>query len=171
MGLSSLPAPSEGFLCVILVNTALSVSIIKGLVRSILRIVGIRVSSPSSSSSPQSEEYIEDPSETFELHLTSSGSYIEEIRSRIPAIRFDSVCSLKTEHDCSVCLTQFEPESEVNHLTCGHVFHQDCLEKWLNYWNITCPLCRTPLMPVEETSCFWWEHFTNMEVMDFMYSV
>ncbi|KAL6144063.1 hypothetical protein ACLB2K_054758 [Fragaria x ananassa] len=128
-----------------------------GLVRSILRIVGIRLSSSSSASpsSPPSEEYIEDPSETFELHLSSSGSYIEEIRSRIPAVRFDSVCNLKTEHDCSVCLSEFQPESEINHLTCGHVFHQDCLEKWLNYWNITCPLCRTPLMAVEETSCFW----------------
>ncbi|KAL6140310.1 hypothetical protein ACLB2K_058610 [Fragaria x ananassa] len=163
MGLSSLPAPSEGFMCVILVNTALSVSIIKGLVRSILRIVGIRLSSSSSASpsSPPSEEYIEDPSETFELHLSSSGSYIEEIRSRIPAVRFDSVCNLKTEHDCSVCLSEFQPESEINHLSCGHVFHQDCLEKWLNYWNITCPLCRTPLMPVEETSCFWF-FFTRM---------
>ncbi|CAI0459442.1 unnamed protein product [Linum tenue] len=30
-----------------------------------------------------------------------------------------------------------------------------CLEKWLDYWNITCPLCRTPLMPEKDVApCF-----------------
>nr|AFK48109.1 unknown [Lotus japonicus] len=47
MGLSSLPAPSEGVLCVILVNTAMSISIVKAIFRTFLHIVGIHVSSPS----------------------------------------------------------------------------------------------------------------------------
>ncbi|CBI28474.3 unnamed protein product, partial [Vitis vinifera] len=93
-----------------------------------------------------SEGVLRNPSETC----------MEEFRSRNPAIRFDTVCSCKRpEHDCAVCLTRFEPDSEINHLPCGHFFHKVCLEKWLDYWNITCPLCRTPLMPEEETSCFW----------------
>ena len=162
MGLSSLPAPSEGVLCVLLVNTALSLSIFKGLVRTMLHIVGIRLSSsssPSSSSlsSPSSSaDYTENHLESFELGRNPSYTYIDEFRSRIPAIRFDSMCSCReVEHDCSVCLSQFEPESEINHLSCGHLFHKVCLEKWLDYWNITCPLCRTPLMHEEETTCFW----------------
>jgi hypothetical protein len=28
--------------------------------------------------------------------------------------------------------------------TCDHVFHSQCLRKWLD-WNVTCPLCRTSL--------------------------
>ncbi|PQQ20716.1 putative E3 ubiquitin-protein ligase XERICO [Prunus yedoensis var. nudiflora] len=161
MGLSSLPAPSEGVLCVLLVNTALSISIVKGIIRSVLHIVGIRLSSSSSStsssaSSPPSADSTEIASESFEFHLSPSASCIEEIRSRIPAIRFDTVCSFKQpEHECPVCLSEFEPESEINHLSCGHLFHKTCLEKWLNYWNITCPLCRTPLMPGEDTPCVW----------------
>ena len=153
MGLSSLPAPSEGVLCVLLVNTALSVSIIKGIIRSVLQLVGIRLSS----SSPPLADSSENLSESFEFHVSPSASYIEEIRSSIPAIQFESVCSFKQrEHECSVCLTEFEPESKINHLSCGHIFHQNCLEKWLNYWNITCPLCRTPFMPEEDAPCFWW---------------
>ncbi|KAF3445298.1 hypothetical protein FNV43_RR14993 [Rhamnella rubrinervis] len=161
MGLSSMPAPSEGVLCVLLVNTALSISIVKGIVRSILHIVGIHLSSSSSLTSspsqPSSEDY-DDPSESVELHRSCpSDSYIEEFRSKVPAIRFDKLCSSEQpENDCSVCLTQFEPESEINHLSCGHLFHKVCLEKWLDYWNVTCPLCRTPLMPEEDTSsCLW----------------
>lgn len=151
MGLSSLPAPSEGVLCVLLVNTALSISIFKGIVRAILHVIGIHLSAtPSSSDSP------EPTSEPFEFRRNPSETCMEEFRSRNPAIRFDTVCSCKRpEHDCAVCLTQFEPDSEINHLPCGHFFHKVCLEKWLDYWNITCPLCRTPLMPEEETSCFW----------------
>ncbi|EEF28485.1 probable E3 ubiquitin-protein ligase XERICO [Ricinus communis] len=156
MGLSSLPAPSEGVLCVLLVNTALSISIFKGIVRSILHIVGIRLSS--SSSSTASSDYNEDPTDLFEFRLPPSESYINEFRSRTPATRFDSVCRCKQiEHDCSVCLTRFEPESEINCLSCGHLFHKVCLEKWLDYWNVTCPLCRSPVIPSEEdtSSCFW----------------
>lgn len=150
MGLSSLPAPSEGVLCVLLVNTVLSISIFKGIVRTILHIVGIHLSSSSTSPDPS-----QTPPESFEFHLSPSESYIEEFRSRTPTLRFDSVCCCKhPEHDCSVCLTRFKPESEINRLSCGHLFHKVCLEQWLNYWNVTCPLCRTPLMPEDDASCF-----------------
>uniref|UniRef100_A0A6P4A557 probable E3 ubiquitin-protein ligase XERICO n=1 Tax=Ziziphus jujuba TaxID=326968 RepID=A0A6P4A557_ZIZJJ len=159
MGLSSLPAPSEGVLCILLVNTALSISIVKGIVRSILHIVGIGLSSSSSSSShPSSEEdYVNHPSESYEFYCgTPCDNYVEEFRNRVPTIRFDALCGCEEpENECSVCLNRFEPESEINHLSCGHVFHKVCLEKWLDYWNVTCPLCRTPLMPEEELSCNW----------------
>ncbi|KAK4279052.1 hypothetical protein QN277_016814 [Acacia crassicarpa] len=170
MGLSSLPAPSEGVLCVLLVNTAFSISLVKGIVRTILHIVGISLSSspttpsPSPSPAPASSESSPSPDishnlpDSFQVDLCSPENYIEEFRSRTPTIRFDTVCGCKqsVEHDCSVCLSQFEPESEINRLSCGHLFHKDCLEKWLAYWNITCPLCRTPLLPEEEvSSCFW----------------
>ncbi|RYR47039.1 hypothetical protein HN51_024733 [Arachis hypogaea] len=145
MGLSSLPSPSEGVLCALLVNTVLSVSIFKGIVRTILHIVGIHLSS---SSSPNATSQSHQPSESFEFLLSPSETFIEEFRSRTPTIRFDSMFSCgKPEHDCCVCLSQFEPESEINRLPCGHLFHKVCLEKWLDYWNITCPLCRNPLMP------------------------
>lgn len=148
MGLSSLPAPSEGVLCVLLVNTAISISIVKAIIRSILHVVGIHLSSTDS---------VENPSEPFEFRLSPSDEYMEEFRSRTPAIRFDLVCSCKRpEHDCSVCLNRFKPDSEINRLPCGHLFHKACLEEWLNYWNITCPLCRTPLMPEKEASCCYW---------------
>lgn len=156
MGLSSLPAPSEGVLCVLLVNTVLSISIFKGIVRTILHIVGIHLSSSSSSSPSPSPDASQNPTESFEFHLSPSESYIEEFRSRTPTLRFDSVCCCELpEHECSVCLTQFEPESEINCLSCGHLFHKVCLEKWLDYWNITCPLCRTPLMPEDDNTSYF----------------
>ena len=154
MGLSSLPAPSEGVLNVILVNTALSISMLKCFVRLILHMVGIRLSW--SSTVVPSIDSFGSSSELGDPNCGSSWNYLEMFRNRYPRIRFDKVQSSgRREHDCSVCLTQFEPESAINHLFCGHLFHTDCLEKWLDYWNITCPLCRTPLMSEEEKFCFW----------------
>lgn len=143
MGLSSLPAPSEGVLSVVLVNTALSISIFKEIVRSILQVVGIRLPPPS--------DLDETPFEPLDFL-----PFAEEFRCQVPSTRFGSHFGGPTEDECSVCLTRFEPNSEVNRLPCGHFFHKGCLEKWLEYWNATCPLCRAPLVQEEEeATCPW----------------
>ncbi|XP_059282618.1 probable E3 ubiquitin-protein ligase XERICO [Lycium barbarum] len=145
MGLSQYPTPADaGVLCVILVNTAISISIVKEIVRSILHVIGIHIAS-------WDEYSIEGPLDPFECRGSPSESYMDEFRSRTPAIRYDSICiSNHAEKECSVCLTDFEPDAEINHLSCGHVFHKLCLEKWLKYWNVTCPLCRNYMMMSQE---------------------
>ncbi|XP_068638609.1 probable E3 ubiquitin-protein ligase XERICO [Aristolochia californica] len=143
MGLSSLPAPSEGVLSVVLVNTALSIAIFKEIVRSILHVIGIR--------SSQSPDASESPPDSFEL-----SPLVDELQCRVPAIRFGSFYRCPSEHDCSVCLIQFDPDSEINRLPCGHFFHKTCLEKWLGYWNVTCPLCRTSLLPPGDEAASPW---------------
>lgn len=151
MGLSQYPTPADaGVLGVILVNTAISISIIKEILRSILRVIGIRIAS-------REDNSIEGLSD--ECRGSPPESYMEEFRSRTPAFRYDSLCiSDHAEQECSVCLTKFEPDAGVNSLSCGHVFHELCLEKWLRYWHVTCPLCRNYLMAQQEEAdtCPMW---------------
>ncbi|KAF8119023.1 hypothetical protein N665_0001s0079 [Sinapis alba] len=163
MGLSSLPGPSEGMLCIILVNTALSISMFKGIVRSVLHLVGIRLS-PSSvapAASPAASPEIP-TSETFDFRICQPESFLEEFRNKTPTLKFESLCRCKKQADneCSVCLSNFEEDSDVNKLKCGHLFHKTCLEKWIDYWNITCPLCRTPLVAMaaeeQQVSSYVW---------------
>ncbi|GMI98588.1 hypothetical protein like AT2G04240 [Hibiscus trionum] len=163
MGLSSLPTPSEGMLCVFLVNAALFLSMIKGILRPVLRIVGIHLSSsPSSSpdsmastpdsmtSTPDSMPLYEDYDEAAlerASYAKTAKKYVAEFRGSNPAIRFDTLSSSeRPEYDCPVCRCEFEPESEVNLLSCNHLFHRECVEKWVRYLRGTCPLCRTPLV-------------------------
>ncbi|KAI3716139.1 hypothetical protein L6452_23264 [Arctium lappa] len=144
MGLSPYSNPCDaGVLCVILVNTAMSISMMKQILRSILRLIGIRTAA----SSP---EGFSDVEESVECRGRPSKTYMEEFRNRTPTLRFDALCCT-TKQECSVCLNDFKPDAEINRLTCGHVFHKSCLEKWLNYWNITCPLCRNHMMSPKET--------------------
>lgn len=39
---------------------------------------------------------------------------------------------------CSICFNQIDKEQK---LDCGHVFHESCIEKWINT-NPSCPICR-----------------------------
>jgi hypothetical protein len=54
----------------------------------------------------------------------------------------------KPEHKCPICLLKFVDENEwqethvgVKLPACGHIFHKECLEKWLEHTN-SCPMCR-----------------------------
>jgi hypothetical protein len=45
--------------------------------------------------------------------------------------------------DCSICLSDFQPEDEVMHLPCDerHAFHSHCIIQWL-LKSSSCPLCQ-----------------------------
>lgn len=45
---------------------------------------------------------------------------------------------------CSVCLMNFEPETIVAELQCRHIFHEECIRRWLAD-KPSCPLCRAPV--------------------------
>ncbi|KAL2457581.1 putative E3 ubiquitin-protein ligase XERICO [Abeliophyllum distichum] len=149
MGLSSYSTPADvGVFCVILVNTAISISIFKEIFCSILHVMGIHIASR--------EEFSLESSDSVECRRTPSELYVEEFQSRTPAVRYDSMFIRDfPKEECSVCLSEFKQNAEVNRLSCGHVFHKSCLEKWLKYWNVTCPLCRNHMMPheVEDDAC------------------
>ncbi|XP_027150053.1 probable E3 ubiquitin-protein ligase XERICO [Coffea eugenioides] len=51
---------------------------------------------------------------------------------------------------CSICLSDFvEGEEGRELLQCKHRFHRNCIEKWLQGWQATCPLCRHLVIPNE----------------------
>ncbi|KAG1363776.1 putative E3 ubiquitin-protein ligase XERICO [Cocos nucifera] len=142
MGLSSLPTPSEGMLTLLLVNTALIVSVLKEIACSVLHILGLRTF-PSASDPAGTGSTSDRPSEP---------TLADRFRSRVKPIRFGSAFGRRRQQaiDCRVCLVRFEPESVVNRLPCGHLFHETCLERWLDYHHATCPLCRSHLLPADE---------------------
>lgn len=45
--------------------------------------------------------------------------------------------------DCSICLTNII-DGAAHRLTCGHIFHPDCIHKWVIYHK-TCPMCRATI--------------------------
>lgn len=47
----------------------------------------------------------------------------------------------KEEEKCAICICELEEGEEVKKLTCGHIYHQDCINVWLKN-NSTCPTCK-----------------------------
>ena len=42
---------------------------------------------------------------------------------------------------CSICQDEIEKNTIIRRMNCGHKFHQECADKWLET-NAKCPLCR-----------------------------
>ncbi|KAL3641926.1 hypothetical protein CASFOL_012741 [Castilleja foliolosa] len=61
----------------------------------------------------------------------------------------DDVWMVPADHespiDCSICLDEILIGAAEG-LPCSHVFHQDCINKWLNTSH-SCPVCRYQMMP------------------------
>ncbi|KAL8469027.1 hypothetical protein ACS0TY_032013 [Phlomoides rotata] len=58
------------------------------------------------------------------------------------------------EETCAICLVEFEKEDLVNKLRrCEHVFHMECMEKWLDRCQFTCPLCRSMVLHLSSSPC------------------
>lgn len=74
----------------------------------------------------------------------------EMIRKCLPVIEYGMLADRFGESDavtCAVCLNEFENSDEIRQLTnCCHIFHKNCLDKWLEHDQKTCPLCRSCLM-------------------------
>ncbi|KAJ4952662.1 hypothetical protein NE237_029494 [Protea cynaroides] len=70
------------------------------------------------------------------LHAATYG----DIAARVP-----ESCST-----CAVCLDELRKRDKVRELrNCCHVFHQRCIDRWLNHddpHRSTCPVCRTPIL-------------------------
>lgn len=86
-----------------------------------------------------------------EINSTESSSSIsaQRIRGRLPIIKFSVLAEAMEDHDvmCAVCLNIMERQEEVRMLmSCSHIFHRRCLDKWVDYGQKTCPLCRSPFL-------------------------
>tara|TARA_B110000977_G_C11065087_1_gene487499 strand:- start:512 stop:1129 length:618 start_codon:yes stop_codon:yes gene_type:complete len=58
--------------------------------------------------------------------------------SKIKKYKLD--CTLDSK--CSFCMNCLDKDEGVWELQCGHVFHQDCIKKWLKEYSYKCPICR-----------------------------
>ncbi|XP_027337633.1 probable E3 ubiquitin-protein ligase XERICO [Abrus precatorius] len=139
MGLSNFPSASEGVLPVLVMNTVLSVALLKNIFRSLLQVVvgsGNNTPSTSSYSSSIGQESYEDDEGSRER--------------RVSITQYKSLCHNKSNigtsiamAECCVCLCGFEANHEVSQLPCKHFFHRGCLDKWFDNKHTTCPLCRS----------------------------
>ncbi|KAI8552212.1 hypothetical protein RHMOL_Rhmol06G0248700 [Rhododendron molle] len=143
MGVCMDLAPADGgILLLIAVCILKSILTVRNILLAPLHLAGIRIAG-------LEEEHVENPWDWHSRHGTRS---MELFLNQTPVVRFHYCRGGQhpPEQQCIVCLTEFEPDAEVDRLRCGHVFHRMCLEKWLKSRKLTCPLCRTYMVAREE---------------------
>ncbi|RYP34479.1 hypothetical protein DL767_004255 [Monosporascus sp. MG133] len=58
--------------------------------------------------------------------------------------------ALATDHqpDCQICLEEFQSKRTViRELPCGHIFHPECIDSFLNAVSSLCPICKASMLP------------------------
>ncbi|GAV63036.1 zf-RING_2 domain-containing protein [Cephalotus follicularis] len=137
MGISNFPTAPEGVLPVLVMNTVLSVALLKNVVRSVLQVMGATsTDSEEDHRDGYSKEYI---IRERRVSITQFKSFCHNKRSSIVAASISGGATV----ECCMCLCEFDAEEEVSELSCNHFFHKSCLEKWFNNKHSTCPLCRS----------------------------
>ncbi|KAK4784947.1 hypothetical protein SAY86_001636 [Trapa natans] len=72
----------------------------------------------------------------------------------------------REDEECTICLSKMEDGEGIRELQCSHFFHGTCLDRWLGYSRLSCPLCRgsaaprrTVSEPVQEVLVFKFSDF------------
>ena len=81
----------------------------------------------------------------------------ESVKEQLPSMSYGNFLERSSREDreakdddqCIVCLNKIEQSHEVVKVpfNCGHVFHSECLDAWVDQGQGTCPLCRSKLLP------------------------
>ncbi|KAL2547671.1 brassinosteroid-responsive RING-H2 [Forsythia ovata] len=72
------------------------------------------------------------------------------IRELLPVVKFSDLNELDPPENCAVCLYEFNGDDKIRRLTnCRHIFHRNCLDRWMDHDQKTCPLCRSRFIPEE----------------------
>ncbi|XP_025075698.1 uncharacterized protein LOC105433446 [Pogonomyrmex barbatus] len=81
-------------------------------------------------------------------HGISCGATQESIESHTFPHKYKRVKKVENGEDaiekCTICLSEFEDCERVRRLPCMHLFHIDCVDRWL-CTNKRCPICRVDI--------------------------
>jgi len=87
----------------------------------------------------------------FKQHMSFGWSLSDEaVGSALDPIVGLPRMTVKTIHaeddaasaNCPICFCGFTEGQQVSTTSCGHIFHQDCIQSWLQK-SSSCPMCRT----------------------------
>ena len=72
----------------------------------------------------------------------------EEQRASIPERPYRRAEGEKENATCSVCLSRVEDGESVKTLRCKHVYHPQCIDRWLER-STMCPVCKRDVLTGE----------------------
>jgi hypothetical protein len=62
--------------------------------------------------------------------------------NELKIIKYKDLKEKEKYTECSICLSEFNEETELRLLKCDHGYHKICIDEWLIKYNNNCPVCR-----------------------------
>ncbi|KAA8899906.1 hypothetical protein TRICI_006276 [Trichomonascus ciferrii] len=88
------------------------------------------------------------PVRIYDKLLSQSDEAENRLRNRLSSDTIESYIALNYQDECAICLDEFEVgKSEVRILPCRHLFHPECVDRYLLCRSSLCPLCKTSCLP------------------------
>ncbi|CAN8308965.1 unnamed protein product [Cochlearia groenlandica] len=94
-----------------------------------------------------------DPTRLFNYYSSESSKRIAVEKNipmddMLPPTKLEEMTRVNTPESCRICQEDFDGGEEVRCMkNCIHVFHKICIDRWIHDDQMTCPLCRTPILP------------------------
>ncbi|RWV77851.1 hypothetical protein GW17_00061267 [Ensete ventricosum] len=99
---------------------------------------------------------VEDAAPSARSHQSAASS---SIKKQLRVVEFGSLSRRWQVHQdptCVICLGELEATHKVRELgNCGHSFHLECMDRWVDVGQTTCPLCRARLLPSVAKHGMW----------------
>ncbi|BFG23606.1 hypothetical protein CerSpe_098800 [Prunus speciosa] len=107
----------------------------------------------------------------------------ESVKNQLPVVQYGDFLKIKTgqpeaeaeddsnnnDHMCIVCMNSMGGSQGVRKLyNCSHAFHKECLDVWIDEGQLTCPLCRSDLLPNSTPKSNHHHHHHHKEMGEFI---
>lgn len=66
---------------------------------------------------------------------------LKRVRKLVEFSYNPAICLPLDQPECTMCLQNFVDNQHIYRTSCGHIYHKDCLSRWLS-GHETCPICR-----------------------------
>jgi hypothetical protein len=81
-------------------------------------------------------------------HLARKNRVPKSALKKIPTKKYQKTDKYDT---CPICLNEYEEGVKIRLLPCEHIYHMDCIDKWLLRNNRFCPVCKRRVLPGGES--------------------
>jgi len=90
---------------------------------------------------------VDDPAERARIAEEQKKMRIERLQKILKKTKYGNSRHKKEAEACCICVEDFTKDSECRETPCNHIFHDDCLMKWVETKLAApdCPFCRAEI--------------------------
>ena len=75
--------------------------------------------------------------------LPRSKASMDQRTGRVEVFFLKVIIKYIEDNLCSICLVEYELDSDLVTLPCLHIFHCECTKQWIRILSFECPVCGT----------------------------